>query len=110
MPLAVGTELRTRSFLGGAPLSSRKDEVVGLAVFKAPDDPEERKAFGHSMLRIQVAMWLPASCLHCGREYASVDDWLARKPRGGDDKKQPCGGFVDDACWAAYATGRGLVE
>lgn len=82
---------------------SKKDEVAGIALFKTPDDPTERKEFARSMIRVQVAMWLPASCLQCGREYASVDDWLARNPRGGNDKEQPCGGFVDDACWPAFA-------
>lgn len=91
-------------------MGSRKkaDGEVAMFVTKAPDDPKEKKEWADGMLRLQVAMWLPASCLQCKREYASVEDWLARRPRGGNDKKQPCGGFVDDACWPAYAKERGL--
>lgn len=66
----------------------------------------------HALMRVQIAMWLPASCAECGREYESVDDFLARNPRAGqgwDSKNDEwTDRFVDDSCYPAYAEARGL--
>lgn len=57
----------------------------------------------HPVVRLQIAMWLPARCMWCRKEYKSVDDFIARNPRAwGDGEKwtyDPDNGFVDDACY-----------
>lgn len=50
------------------------------------------------LMRIQVAMWLPASCW-CGQPYVNVDDFIARNPKRGYVEGME---FVDTECWAAY--------
>lgn len=50
----------------------------------------------HSLTRLQIAMWLPASCQECGDEYRNVDDFLARGVRRGLGDGFT---FVDEACW-----------
>lgn len=60
--------------------------------------------------RLQVAMWLPASCAQCGIEYDGVDDFMVRKVRAGRSfMEDPTDSFVDDACWNAYTAALGSV-
>jgi hypothetical protein len=62
------------------------------------------KKEAHVLMRLQVAMWLPAACYVCKKPYADVDDFLARDVRAGPgwrgngevDMEQR---FVDDACY-----------
>lgn len=71
-------------------------------ISKAPDDPDEKKAWANQMTRLQVALWLPASCW-CGQPYVNVDDFLARDPRRGYGEGME---FVDAECWDAYMVTR----
>ena len=82
-----------------------------VLVSKAPDDPDQKKAWANQMLRVQVAMWVDdhAACAQCRKPYSSVDDFLARNPRAGDGLKsgQFDDYFVDDECWPAYLAAKG---
>lgn len=65
----------------------------------------EREA-ARQLARVQIAMWLPASCAVCHRPYLDVDDFLERNPRAGGGAGQPWDGtFVDDACYRAHVEG-----
>jgi len=75
-------------------------EPVSVLISKAPDDPDEKKEWAHGLMRLQIAMWLPASCEECGKPYESVDDFLARNPRAASDGEIS---FVDDACWPEFS-------
>lgn len=77
--------------------------AIKIAVLKAPDDPDEKKAWAHQMMRVQVAMWLPASCFQCGKQYVSVDDFLERNPKAGYGWPDGQDRYIDSACWKAYA-------
>ena len=74
-----------------------------ILVSKAPEDPEEHKAWAKSMARIQFAMWISdgAKCAHCKKPYLSVDDFIARDPRAANPKVFE-EMFVDEACWDDY--------
>jgi hypothetical protein len=83
------------------------DSVILMS--KAPDNPAEKKEWAHHVMRLQIAMWLPAHCAVCKREYESVDDFLARNPRAGRGwDREPTDwddAFVDDACFGSYGVG-----
>ncbi len=69
------------------------------------------KSMAQQLLRVQIALWLPTSCAHCGRKFVSVDDFLARDPRAGRDWGKPghsAERFVDAACWDAYKAEKGF--
>jgi mono/diheme cytochrome c family protein len=78
--------------------SNEQDVTVILSV--APTDPEEKDAWARQMLRIQVAMWLPASCAGCHRPYGDVDDFLERSPMAGPGFPGGDEAFIDQACWS----------
>jgi hypothetical protein len=75
---------------------------VEVLISKAPDDPDDKKAWVNEMVRIQVALWVDERngifCAQCGKRYESVDDFLARNPMGG----MPPDRFVDRDCWPEY--------
>jgi hypothetical protein len=47
------------------------------------------KEEAHALTRLQVAMWVDGSlaCPVCKRPFESVDDYLARNPRAGNDTR-----------------------
>jgi Zn finger protein HypA/HybF involved in hydrogenase expression len=71
-----------------------------ILISQAPSDPKEKKKWVESMFRIQVAMWVDegAKCAHCGHQYQSVDDFLARNPKQGYGEDH----FVCNHCWDEY--------
>lgn len=70
-------------------------------ISKAPEDPEEKKAWVNQMFRIQVAMWIgDATCEHCGYTYKSVDDFIRCNPHNGHTEKMS---FVCAVCYPEYA-------
>jgi len=75
--------------------------MTALFVSKAPDDPEEKKAWAKQMLRIQLAMYVDdkATCEHCGYTYKSVDDFLRCSPHKGHTEKMS---FVCAGCYSEY--------
>lgn len=79
-----------------------------LMVSKAPDAPEEKAEWAHSMARIQIAFWIDdgATCSYCKHQYSSVDDFLERHPRGGrswGNHDRFDDWFVCDECFPAYS-------
>lgn len=57
-----------------------------------------------ALARVQISMWLPARCAVCKKDYADVDDFIARNPRASGPPNEPWTpdpdtGFTDDTCW-----------
>jgi hypothetical protein len=73
-------------------------------VTKAPEDPEQRRAWVTAMTRLQIAMWIDGTfaCPQCRKVYESVDDFLAREPRFAGKDDSGLLRAVDDACWPAW--------
>ena len=79
----------------------------GVVISKALLDPDEKKAWAHSMMRIQLAMYVDdkATCEQCGYTYKSVDDFIRCNPRGGAKKLT----YVCSGCWNDYKKEHGEV-
>ena len=75
--------------------------MPSLFISKAPDDPKEKDEWAQKMLGIQIAMWIgdKATCIHCGHQYESVDDFRRCNPKSGMTKKLS---FVCSGCWPEY--------
>jgi hypothetical protein len=74
---------------------------IGMVMMSvAPTDPVEKEAWAQQMLRVQVAMWLPASCAQCHVPYRDVDDFLERNPKAGPGFPGEKDAFVDSDCWS----------
>lgn len=78
------------------------DKSFSIGISRAPDDPDEKKAWVNQMLRIQFAMYVDdkATCEHCGHTYTSVDDMLRANPKRGHAKNMS---FVCGTCYTEYA-------
>ncbi len=83
------------------------DPLPRILITKAPKDAVAKREWVNHLLRIQVALWLPASCEQCGVVYRDVDDFLSRNPHhGGTDAGRIL--FVDKSCWDDYRRRVGL--
>ena len=73
--------------------------IVGVS--KAPKDPEKKKEWVSSMMRIQIGMWVDdkATCIECGHTYSSVDDFIRCNPVRGHTKEMS---FVCSGCYPVY--------
>ncbi len=76
------------------------DTRVKILISEAPTDPKEKEHWVYHMMRIQIAMWIEegAICAHCKHQYESVDDFLAREPKGGYGGDR----YVCSECWDEY--------
>lgn len=83
------------------------ERPFAVGISKAPDDPEEKKEWVNSMMRIQIAMWLPCTCEECGYTYKNVDDFLRCNPHRGHTEKMS---FVCASCYPTYKDKHPLLE
>lgn len=76
-----------------------------IIISKAPNDPEKKKEWANSMMRIQLEMYVhdKATCAQCGHTYTSVDDMIRCNPKSGGLDKQKNFIFVCSSCWPKYA-------
>ena len=83
-------------------------EVPNLSdvlISEAPTGLEEKERWAYHMMRIQIAIWVDqgATCLECGHQYTSVDDFLERNPKQGCSSEPSEPNFVCSTCWLVYA-------